>query len=308
MALSLRYIATLPLLGLVVVPALAIDRTTTGGQFAVRLMTERDEMTVADRLRLEVRVSTPPGARAEIADPGPRLGGFTIVSREPLTPSPSGTGGLTTGLVFTLEPFLAGDYEIPGFSVACTDASGATTMLVTEPVLIPVRSVVGDDEATQPAPIRGIVEPPQRRSTPWLWIAVSTAIATALGGAIVSRNRKLRKEAAPLATALARLEPHRAVAASLNAEQADTIIEALRAALRARAGSGIDSFDSDAIFTVAERSRVLTATELGTLRTLLAGCDALRFGGESVGGSARGDVTAAIAICKALSQTSGGAA
>ncbi|MBL9030887.1 MAG: hypothetical protein JNM80_04170 [Phycisphaerae bacterium] len=274
----------------------AVERTTTRGPFTLVVRTDRDEMTVADRLRVAAWISVPPGARAEIADTGPKFGGFTVVSREPLPPEPVEGGGVRTGVALVLEPFLAGEYEVPAIVAACVEAGGARTDLASDPLAIPVRSIADEGEA-EPAPARGVVEPAADAGARWWWVVGAGCVAAAVAGGAAVRRRKPRRTDGGVRAALAALEARRGASGPMTAEDADAIVRALRAAVASRGEPRAGQLDAEGLAACAARS--LTHAEAETLRGVLARCDAARFGGEGEG-DARADIDAAIWACRAL--------
>lgn len=274
----------------------AVERTTTRGPFTLVVRTDRDEMSVADRLRVEVWISVPPGARAEIADSGPKFGGFTVVSREPSPPEPVEGGGVRTGVTLVLEPFLAGEYEVPAIVAACVEAGGARTDLASDPLVIPVRSIA-DERELEPAPARGVVEPAPDAGARWWWVVGAGVAAAAVAGGAAVRRRKPRRTDGGACAALAALEARRGASGPMTAEDADAIVRALRAAVSSRGESRAGQLDAEGLAACAARS--LTHAEAETLRGVLARCDAARFGGEGEG-EARADIDAATWACRSL--------
>lgn len=204
-------------------PAAPISQVHTAGDAAspsgvVRLSVDRAAMTVADRLRVTIRIESAPGAgRGEFDPPLPqpptgRLGEWTVASlasRE--LPAESGRSAMEHLLV--LEPFLEGSKTVPPLRVRFVGDSGVLEVS-TEPVSVEVTSVLSEQDRESgelplsPAPESVALTLPRASKQRWSWPVIagaSAAGAAAIGVAVVAGRRRRIQAVDPVADARARL-------------------------------------------------------------------------------------------------------
>ena len=120
---------------------LLLTALVAAGEVSVELRSSASAISTAERLALTLSVDAPFDHRVTIPDQDRDFGAFTLISASP-PQRRRFDSGLRHTRSFVLEPFLAGDYEIPALTVWTTDAFGQQTRHETTPMNIPVRSVI----------------------------------------------------------------------------------------------------------------------------------------------------------------------
>ncbi|MFG0328568.1 MAG: BatD family protein [Phycisphaerales bacterium] len=147
------------------------ERSWSSDGARATLTLDRTELTVAESLRLTIRVDAPVDAEIEVE------GVTDAVPRDWRVQTPSAESrdipaGAPRIFEFQLEPFLPGEYRIEPIQIAIRSTRGGDTRAEyeTEPITITVRSVIPEGvDDTEPAAIRGVIEPHRIDWTPWLW-------------------------------------------------------------------------------------------------------------------------------------------
>jgi hypothetical protein len=185
-------------------PVVQQDRHTGAGDATldVQLTLDRVEMTVAERLIATLTVSARPDASLTLPTFSNTLGDFTIVSSE----SKARIEGplLRTTVRYVLEPFLAGDKQIPTMEIRALDGKRTLT-LRTEPVSIKVGAVAGtgDTEKTPLEPARGpvaLIAPKRNDLRRPIWVGVVSALVGTVAsmGVVALQRRRARRLALPI--------------------------------------------------------------------------------------------------------------
>jgi len=187
-----------------------IEALVEAGDVALMIRADRSTLTTADTLTLRLEARIPPGAGVQWPEVEGAIGEFTVVDRLGLPPKRAADGRRTLARIFTLAPFLPGEYEIPALEVAFELASGETISLRSQPMRIEVTTVLDEEPAElsvgEPA---GPAELPEEPGPPdlWPWVAgaAGAAIAAAAGAAVAIQRRARRERPAPDAIRSARL-------------------------------------------------------------------------------------------------------
>ena len=95
----------------------AIRKEYEKGPVRVRLVLDRAAMTVAESLKLSLEIEAREEVSVEFPPLSKELGGFSIADEREDLPRLLTPGTIRHGRVYTLEPFLAGDYTIPPLRV-----------------------------------------------------------------------------------------------------------------------------------------------------------------------------------------------
>lgn len=180
----------------------AVEQRYKEGPNEVVLRLDRDRITAADSVHLEIEAAAPEGVEIRLPSPGEKLGEFTVAAVHPYAPELAGDGRIRQRTVWELEPFLAGSYEIPPLEVGFggeTIRSGALKVEVT--------SVLPPDE--QALDIKEILPPVDMPGIPW-WVWGAGAVALAAVGIWYWRRKRGRAASAPRTP-----EPHEVALAAL---------------------------------------------------------------------------------------------
>ena len=273
-----------------------VERAYAGDPVAVRLRVERLRITTAQIVRVEIEVDAP--ERFAVRLPAPERfadSGFQVELRT--EPPALVDDGRTRHLRrYRLEPFLAGDYAIPGLAVGWLAPGGEPAGLSTEAVTVQVSSVLGDlagaagaeaapDAEALPelrevgAPIRA----PLRWWRPALAGIAALAAAAAVLAAILWRRRVAASRPvpaeAPAVVALRALDELERDGAHL----ADpdrfyvTVSSILRRYLEGQFGLRAPEQTTEEFLAAAEAGTAFDREQQRTLRAFLAACDAVKF-------------------------------
>ncbi|MEX2218432.1 MAG: BatD family protein [Phycisphaerales bacterium] len=293
-------------------PAPAVTQTADSGPVSLRLALDRAEINPAETVRLSLTIAADEGCIVEPPEIGEKLGDFSVVAREE---GPVGLVGARSSrtYLYTLEPFLPGEYTIPAIEVPYRtgpdaprrDSPRADGIAATQPVTVRVVSILPEGAPPEPGPARGVVEPAEPRSLAVpITLAVVCAAAFSAAGALALRRRRAAPPAAAasadLAILLARAE--RGEAPPL--ETCNHAAGLLRRALSARI-PGAAAMTTEQLLAAAPRAG-LTAHELEQLRSLFQRCDAARYAAEPPDHARLlADLRAAVAIAAHLEQPAG---
>ena len=173
-----------------------------GATLAVRL--DRSRITTAEWVLLEVEVAAAEGRVVQFpAAAALQKGSLRVERTQTLQPELLDSGLVRWVRRFELQPFLAGDYAVPGLTIAVADAAGGETRLRSEPIPVTVVSVL-DPAETTPRP-RAVAAPVAVAPRPGhVALLGSTALAAAVGAValIVVLRRRAARECATAARSL----------------------------------------------------------------------------------------------------------
>ncbi len=242
---------------------------------------ERSTLTTAQTVRLRLEAEAPPGASVQWPDLGEKLGAFTIVDHLGLPPKRTEDGRRVVSRVYTLAPFLAGEYEIPPLEVRFVGPGEEEMSLRSQPLRIEVTSVLDDppSELSVGEPLGPAALPESPSPDPWPWIAGGVGVAVALAaGAAVAIQRRGRGEgpaADPVRTARAGLAQLAVSGASGSAPAAQEIDDLVRPALARLLGSREAGATSAELNELARR--LVPAEALARVYGYLASADEALF-------------------------------
>jgi hypothetical protein len=183
----------------------AIRKEYDKGPVRVRLFLDRAAMTVAESLRLSLEIEAREEVTVEFHALSKELGGFSIADEREDTPRLLTPGTIRYGRVYTLEPFLAGEYTIPPLRVSFhrkapdgeAEKPQEEGQLETEAVTIEVRSVLAGKGGESPLnPIFGPIELPYEPQK-LLYAFLAAAVLLVGGGAVFRWLRRKRNREAP---------------------------------------------------------------------------------------------------------------
>ena len=201
----------------------AIERQYRRGPLTVRVSASSAEMTIADRLELQLEAELPENYTLELPEFGETLDEFVVVDRTTTPPELVAGGRLRTVRSCVLEPFLPGEYRIPSLEFRFAPATDPEHVqaLSTEPLTIIVHSLLPDASAEPTIDdIRGPAALPRGPLNRTVIGVAALAAAAVLAAALLWRRRR-RRRAAVVPT----LPAHELAYRELAALQAARLIE-----------------------------------------------------------------------------------
>lgn len=173
------------------------------GPIRVRLLIDKDSVSIAENLTLTLEADVKEGYEVDLPAFGDKLGQFGIVDYHEEPPKLTGEGRILTKKVYELEPFLSGDYKIAPMKVTFWEKSSQGKNqeapekheIETGEVTVKVRSLLGDDRSQlQVKPIFGPVNlPVQLFSRMYLLIGAAFLLIVA-GSALFFRHQRRRRQ------------------------------------------------------------------------------------------------------------------
>lgn len=183
--------------------AVPVKREYGEGPVRVRIIADKDTITVAQDLSLRIEAESEEGYDIKLPDFREKLGEFSIADSREDPPKLSKDGRLLSRKVYKLEPFLAGDYKIPPMTISFTKnreegraKEGSSNLeengIETGEIVIKVRSLIGEDRKDlEIQPIFGPVELPSRLAPLWyILLGIGLAAIFAAGGFYWFKHRK----------------------------------------------------------------------------------------------------------------------
>lgn len=152
--------------------------STQDGSVQFRLYTDQSTLTTMEQIVLRIELDRDATATASLVEPDFQAAGWTLIT-EHTTPEKLQGDRLRTNWSFTLEPFLAGEYEIP--SIVVETSSG---MMTTDPITISVTSVLDVDDAGQLSATEQLFtpqDPPASSTNMYLAVGAVSGILLAAG-------------------------------------------------------------------------------------------------------------------------------
>lgn len=163
-----------------------IEQTVERGPVTMTVRTDKDRITIAEKLNLTIEVTAVEGVDVEMPQFGDKLDEFQIRDFRDSPDIPNGKGRQWRQ-EYVLDIFLSGDYHIPPITAKFidrrTDRDGrgvATTQpIISEvsspPLTIEVTSLLeGEFDPTDFHDIKGVVELPVPPSRAWIWWMAGT--------------------------------------------------------------------------------------------------------------------------------------
>jgi len=126
-------------------PAAGFEKTFERGPVKIVVRIDKKEPTIADRIRLELEVTSDEDTKVTLPTLGAELSSFGIVDYTTSQPELTREGKVRQTRAYVLEPFLSGKYEIPPFKFPFTRGTEPEHLLETEAIPIEVKSLLPDD-------------------------------------------------------------------------------------------------------------------------------------------------------------------
>ena len=161
-----------------------IDKLFERGPLAVHVRLDKDKMTIAETILLQLEAAIDPKYELQMPQVGTQLTNFGIVDWDNLGDRLDENNNVVSTYQYRLEPFLSGNYQIPAFTFEFSDANsiaGKKYTLATEPIDIEITSLLGEDrENLVIADIEDVVDMPKRASFWPLWTLGGCAVTGAV--------------------------------------------------------------------------------------------------------------------------------
>ena len=269
-------------------PPTPVLQSFESGTVAATIELSADSITVADQLELAVEVIANEDQRIVFPDIEDKLGEFRVADTRIADPKLLEGGRVVRRRTYLLEPFLPGDYEIPGLTIGFSDKGAdddSQQSIQTDPIDIEVRSLLPDsEEEPDIKEASGPVEMPGLDA--WVyWLVGATLLLAAAGGYFLWRRRRAKaqvEEATP--------PPHETAYAELEALLADDLIgrglaklfylrlsNILRHYIENRFGLRAPESTTEEFLITLRGSEALERRQKDLLRQFLEHCDLVKF-------------------------------
>ncbi len=174
-----------------------IEKKYDRGPVTLVVRTDRKQLTIADKLHLSLLVTCDEDYEVELPAFGEKLESFGIADYETVKPQLLDTGKVHFGRIYTLEPFLSGEYTIPAMTLNFkkkNDPNANQHAIESEPLTIQVTSLLPENVAELDVkPIVGPLQLPDQGFNAWL-LPIFALVLVCLGtGGYFWRRRKPKK-------------------------------------------------------------------------------------------------------------------
>lgn len=182
-------------------PVPAAQSTAHDGPATVTVAIWRTTLSVPEDLRVRVDTRIESGFVLDGPNPGEMLGDFTVLELTASPPRLADDGSIHRSYLMLLEPFLAGDYEIPPMKLAYRSLEGHSAGTIrSEPITIRVTSVLDDELVAGGLDVGGqrdVLDLPEPEPFPWNTVALIFIIGfvtLALSMSLFLVRHRLRRE------------------------------------------------------------------------------------------------------------------
>lgn len=292
------------------------------GPLCVRLLADKDSMNIAESVVLTIEAEVEQGFETELPKFGEKLGEFGIRDYRDDPPRLTPEGKIVSRKIYTLDPFLSGDYAIAPMQVkfrkktdagaggggGSTDGSSAEHAITTEEITIKVNSLLEKDQKDLALnPIKGPVALP-RRPIPPSYILLGLGAAAVVAGGVFFMLR--RKRAANAQQAAAAVPAHELAYRQLQEILEEKLIErgevklffskisdVLRGYIENRFGIHAPRRTTEEFLSDISRDAPFSPERRGLLMEFLRDCDLVKFAEHA---PSQEEIAKAIDSCKAF--------
>lgn len=164
-----------------------VTQVHESGESRLELYLDRAVMTTADSALLRLELASAETDTVEFPELDEGVGGFAVIRSQALPDRLGQDGTVVRGREYALQPFLAGDYELPALTVV----RNGTETIATEPLTVVVESVIEDAESPELRDIADPIDVP----VPWWWWALGVAflLAALVGVGWWLRRRRMKQ-------------------------------------------------------------------------------------------------------------------
>ncbi len=302
--------------------AQAINKEYREGPFGVRLMADRDSLNIAESVVLTIEAEMDDGYVAELPKFGEKLNDFGIrdyrEDQAQITPQ----GKIVTRKVYTLDPFLSGDYTIapmqvrfrkkteiaPGGQNGTAGVGSEEHELTTEAITIKVNSLLDKDRQELALnPIKGPVSLPAG-PIPMIYVVacVGAVLVLATGTLLVVRRRRWRNRQGASPALPAHALAHQQLQDILDEKLLERgefklffskISDVLRSYIENRFGLHAPKRTTEEFLADISRGAPFSVEDRQLLIDFLRDCDLVKFAEHQ---PSPDDIDAAIDSCKAF--------
>jgi hypothetical protein len=299
-----------------------IRKETCKGPVCVRVVADKASLSIAEDLDLTIETEVAEGFEAELPRFGEKLGEFGIRNYREDPPQLTPNGKIVSGKIYTLEPFLSGDYTIapmqarfrkkpetaaPG-KIDAGDDRPWEHEITTEAITIRVNSLLEKDHQELALnPIKGPVGLPSKPFSFWvIMLGLGVAGVVAGGAFFLLKQRRAAHNPHPLpqppAHELAYRQLQEIVAEGL-VERGEIklffsrISDVLRGYIENRFGIHAPRRTTEEFLSDITRGAPFAAEHQALLGEFLRDCDLVKFAEHD---PALEEITKAVDSCKAF--------
>lgn len=268
-----------------------IDKVYERGPLTVHIRTDREKMTIAETLLLELQAAIKPEYELRMPKVDKLLEHFGIVDWDDLGDKLDEDGSVVRTHRYRLEPFLSGEYQLPILTFEFYDANSTGDEekkheLSTEPIDVEVTSLLGEQrEQLVIADIEDVVEMPRTTTARWVWPTAAALVACAAMLVFVYLRRKttaelvrIFKPAHEVAYALLRaLVKDDLIKAGKIKEFHERISDILRHYIEHRFALRAPERTTEEFLAELQHTDVLTETDKESIGEFLKHCDLVKF-------------------------------
>jgi hypothetical protein len=268
-----------------------IDKEYDRGAVTIHVKANREQITTADELTLQLEAIADADYEVEFPKPGDKLEELKIIDHDESMPTLTKDGKVLHSQSYQLEPFLAGDYKIPPMKITFwkkEKKEPEKQEFESEPFTIHVISVL--PEKSGEARIKDLVPPMliPGWDKKWFWItAVGIGILAicSAGGLLYRRYRNDE-----IQTEMSKLPAHEIAFQQLDKLLADRLIEQgqikefyirisdiLRHYIENRFSLNAPERTTEEFLMELRQSNVLTDSHKRLLKEFLSQCDLVKF-------------------------------
>ena len=265
-----------------------LEHAYADGGVEVVLRLDRTEITTAEWVLVEVAVLAAEGlsVRLPTAEQA-AAGGLEVARTHTMPPALQERGLVRWARRFEMQPFLAGEYQVPGLAVVVAGDEGEAAVTIrTEPVDLAVTSVLAVAEETPR--LQEVAEPmpaPPRVGRLLLFAALAIVAAGAAAALAVIARRRAARSAARAAI----VPPHEAALRALRELAADDLLHRdllafhtavaaiVRRYLEQRFGVQAPERTTEELMFILNGGSWLDDPQRRALHAFLAQCDQVKF-------------------------------
>ncbi|MDA8419353.1 MAG: BatD family protein [Desulfobacteraceae bacterium] len=283
----------------------AVSREFKNGPLTLTLTLDRQRLTVAEHLRLELRAEADESYSLRLAKL-PDLPGLSVVSSSQSPPEMGGEGKVRVNFRLLLDPQAPGEWRLPALTIEAWGQGGSPVATVSsEPVTVRVDSLLAPGE--QGVKLADIAPPVLPPFSPWLLAGLGVAMAGLLLAGFWGLRRWRRRSKLPPPFLPPHLAAYRALDELLAADLLgrgegqvfyDRLSGILRRYIEARFGLKAPERTTEEFLLELREVRGGPMAEPANARLLaefLAGCDLVKFANRL---PSRPEAEAALELCR----------